>query len=152
MDWETYLAWHYNYGCVLVGVNTGAGKDLEKRLWDSAFGKEAIAAYQKFLTGQPLLEKPFSMDNPTYRIQAKIKQYVVVPQNMEGNPQAVFEVVLLPGGEVLSAKLKKSSGNAAYDTAIERAISRAQPLPVPNDTDLFQESFRELNLLFRPKD
>ena len=76
----------------------------------------------------------------------------MVPQNMEGNPQAVFEVVLLPGGEVLSATLKKSSGNAAYDAAVERAISRAQPLPVPTDTDLFQENFRELTLVFRPKD
>ena len=61
VDWETYLAWHYNHGCVLVGVNTGAtGEDLPKRLRDSAFGKEAIAAYHKFLAGQPLAEKPSS--------------------------------------------------------------------------------------------
>jgi hypothetical protein len=33
VDWETYLAWHYNHGCVLVGVNTGAtGADLPTRL------------------------------------------------------------------------------------------------------------------------
>ena len=50
------------------------GKDLPKRLWDGAFGKEAIAAYHKFLTGQPLVEKPVSMDNPQFRIQAKIKR------------------------------------------------------------------------------
>jgi hypothetical protein len=75
VDWETYLAWHYNHGCVLVGVNTGAtGEDLPKRLWDSAFGKDAIAAYHKFLTGQPLVEKPFSMDHPQFRIQAKMKR------------------------------------------------------------------------------
>ena len=92
------------------------------------------------------------IDDWRTRIQAKIKSRVVVPQNIEGNPQAIFEVVLLPGGEVLSATLKKSSGNAAYDAAVERAISAAQPLPVPTDTDLFQENFRELNLLFRPKD
>jgi colicin import membrane protein len=77
---------------------------------------------------------------------------VVLPPNIEGNPEARFEVVLLPGGEVLSATLKKSSGHAAYDAAVERAINRASPLPVPNDTDLFQENFRELNLVFRPKD
>jgi len=28
VDWETYLAWHYNHGGVLVGVNTGAGKNF----------------------------------------------------------------------------------------------------------------------------
>ncbi|MGO8751164.1 MAG: family 14 glycosylhydrolase [Thermoguttaceae bacterium] len=76
VDWETYLGWHYNHGCVLVGVNTGAtGQDLPKRLWQSAFGKEAIAAYHKFLTGQPLVEKPISMnDRPQFRIQMKMKR------------------------------------------------------------------------------
>ncbi len=75
VDWETYLAWHYNHGCVLVAVNMGAtGEDLPKRLWDSAFGKEAIAAYHKFLTGQPLVEKPVSVDHPQLRIQAKMKR------------------------------------------------------------------------------
>jgi len=75
VDWETYLAWHYNHGCVLVGVNMGAtGEDLPRRLWDSAFGKEAIAAYRKFLMGQPLVEKPFSRENPQLRIQSKMKR------------------------------------------------------------------------------
>lgn len=92
------------------------------------------------------------IDDWKARIQTRIKNRVVVPPNLEGNPEARFEVVLLPGGEVLSATLRKSSGNAAYDTAVERAIMAAQPLPVPTDTDLFQEYFRELNLVFRPKD
>jgi colicin import membrane protein len=48
--------------------------------------------------------------------------------------------------------LRKSSGNPAYDAAVERAIGNASPLPVPDDSDLFQESFRELDLVFRPKD
>jgi hypothetical protein len=75
VDWETYLAWHYNHGGVLVGVNMGAtGQDLPKRLWDSAFGPEAIAAYRKFLTGQPLVEKPLTKDRPQFRIQAKMKR------------------------------------------------------------------------------
>ena len=76
VDWETYLGWHYNHGCVLVGVNTGAtGEDLPKRLRDNAFGKEALAAYRKFLTRQPLVEKPVSStDRPEVRIQAKMKR------------------------------------------------------------------------------
>ena len=92
------------------------------------------------------------IDDWRVRIQTKIKSRVVVPPNMEGNPEARFEVVLLPGGEVLSATLRKSSGNPAYDAAVERAIMAAQPLPVPTETDLFQENFRELPLHFRPKD
>ncbi len=92
------------------------------------------------------------IDDWRARIQLKIKGRVVMPPNVEGNPEARFEVVLLPGGGVFSANLKKSSGNPVYDAAVERAIMAAQPLPVPTDTDLFQEYFRELNLVFRPKD
>ena len=74
VDWETYLGWHYNHGCVLVGVNIGAtGEDLPKRLDDSAFGEEALAAYRKFLGGQPLLEKIVSADQPRFRIETKMK-------------------------------------------------------------------------------
>jgi sulfate transport system permease protein len=43
-------------------------------------------------------------------------------------------------------------GDVSDTAAVERAIMAAQPLPVPTDTDLFQESFRELTLVFRPKD
>src|SRR5262249_47184524 len=75
VDWETSLAWHYNHGCVLVGVNTGAtGEELPRRLRDSAFGNEAIAAYRQFLAGRSLAEKPLSLENPQYRIQAKMKR------------------------------------------------------------------------------
>ena len=92
------------------------------------------------------------IDDWKIRIQEKIRGRVVVPANVQGNPEARFEVVLLPGGEVLSTTLRKSSGVPAYDAAVERAIMAAQPLPVPSETDLFQENFRELLLKFRPKD
>ena len=85
------------------------------------------------------------------KIQAKIRRYVVVPPDIQGNPQAVYKVVLLPGGDVLSATLVKSSGVPAYDGSIERAISKAQPLPLPPDPAQFPK-FRELDLQFRPND
>jgi colicin import membrane protein len=47
--------------------------------------------------------------------------------------------------------LRRTSGNTAYDNAVERAILRAQPLPVPPDPTMFRE-FRELNLKFRPQE
>lgn len=81
----------------------------------------------------------------------KIKRYIVEPPNMQGNPEAVFEVVQIPGGEILSVKLKRSSGNAVYDAAVERAIRRAQPLPPPPDPARFSE-VRELELKFRLKE
>jgi colicin import membrane protein len=58
-------------------------------------------------------------------------------------------VTLLPGGTVLTAELKKSSGNKAYNDAVERAILKSSPLPLPPDVQLFNR-FRELDLTFKP--
>ena len=87
----------------------------------------------------------------TDRIKSKIRRFIVEPPNLKGNPEVEFDVVLLPGGEVLSTRLRRGSGGAAYDSAVERAIIKAQPLPLPPDPGLFKD-FRELNLKIRPKD
>jgi colicin import membrane protein len=42
-----------------------------------------------------------------------------------------------------------SSGSAAYDEAVMRAILKASPLPKPDTPALFQ---RSLELRFRPQD
>jgi TolA protein len=84
-------------------------------------------------------------------IKAKIAGNVVLPRNIVGNPEAIVWVVLLPDGVVLTTKLVQTSGNAAYDQAIERAITNASPLPVPQDFTLFMH-FRELTLNFRPRE
>jgi colicin import membrane protein len=59
-------------------------------------------------------------------------------------------VTLLPGGAVLKADLIKSSGYPAYDDAVERAILKSDPLPVPPDVQLFGR-FRQLDLVFKPE-
>ena len=56
---------------------------------------------------------------------------------MPGNPEAVFDVSLLPTGEVLDVKLRRSSGVRAYDDAVERAIRKSTPLPRPERAELF---------------
>ena len=81
------------------------------------------------------------------RIQAKIKGNVVVPPEIAGNPEAIFDVVQLPTGEIIDAQLRKSSGNRAYDEAVQRAIIKSSPLPRPDSPDLFQ---RSLSLRFKP--
>jgi colicin import membrane protein len=83
------------------------------------------------------------------RIRAKVRQNWILPQDVQGNPEAIFSVVQLPTGEVLSVKLRKSSGNPALDAAIERAILKSSPLPLPEPRSLFD---RQLELTFRPQD
>ena len=84
-------------------------------------------------------------------IQNHVKRFIVEPPHLQGNPQVEFDVVLIPGGEVLNVKLRRSSGVPAYDEAVERAIRKASPLPLPPDPTLFQQ-FRELHLRMRPKE
>jgi colicin import membrane protein len=91
------------------------------------------------------------IDDYKRRIGDKIRRYVVLPPNLQGNPEAEFDVVQIPGGEVLTVKLRRSSGNSAYDAAVERAIHKAQPLPPPPAGFPFGD-FRELSLKFRPKE
>jgi len=85
------------------------------------------------------------------KIRAKVRQFIVEPPGVPPTATAEFDVVLIPGGDVLSVKLRRSSGNALYDEAVERAIRRAEPLPIPPEPQLFPQ-FRTLLLQFRPRE
>lgn len=85
------------------------------------------------------------------KIRAKVRNFIVEPPGVPPKATAEFDVVLIPGGDVLSVKLRRSSGNALYDEAVERAIRRAEPLPIPPEPQLFPQ-FRTLLLQFRPQE
>lgn len=83
-------------------------------------------------------------------IQAKIRRHIVMPPDVAENAEAIFLIVVLPGGLVMdNPQLLKSSGNTAYDNAAERAIYKAQPLPLPQDATVAR-MFRELRLSVKP--
>lgn len=90
-----------------------------------------------------------ALEGWTAKIRGKIRSNILLPENIKGNPEAIFDVVQLPTGEVLSVKLRKSSGHKGYDDAVERAILKSSPLPRPDRPDQFR---RELELKFRPLD
>jgi len=115
--------------------------DLERRALQDLLARDANAAQQAALAK--------GRAGYADKIKIKIKGNINLPQEIKGNPEAVFEVVQLPTGEVLSAKLKRSSGHRAYDEAVERAILKSSPLPRPDRTELFE---RTLVLTFRPLD
>ena len=83
------------------------------------------------------------------KLRSKIKANIVLPSDIKGNPEAIFDVIQLPTGEVLSVKLVKSSGHKLYDEAVERAIYKSSPLPKPDRPEQFR---RELELKFRPQE
>lgn len=80
-------------------------------------------------------------------LRLHIRNRLVIPPGLSGNPEAAFRVTQRPDGSVAAVQLSRSSGNPALDTAIERAILAASPLPLPSDPSLFS---RELALTFRP--
>jgi colicin import membrane protein len=105
----------------------------------------------KKLAAQQAAAQSKVVDEYKRRIAEKIKRFIVEPPNLQGNPEVEMDVVLLPGGEVLGVKTRRASAMSAWDSAVERAIIKAQPLPLPPDPAMFKD-FRELNLKFRPKE
>ena len=83
------------------------------------------------------------------KIRGKIRGNIILPPDIKGNPEAMFEVTQLPSGEVINVKLKKSSGHPALDAAVERAILKSSPLPKPEQGDVFD---RLLVIPYRPRE
>lgn len=115
---------------------------LEERQLQDRLIREQAAQAAAALRNRALLQW-------TDKIRAKIRSKIFLLQEVPGNPEAIFDVTLLPTGEVLTVNRRKSSGNPGYDAAVERAIINASPLPLPDDRSLFQ---RQLQLRFRPQD
>lgn len=111
--------------------------------------RAAEAAARQQAAAQTAVQR--QMNDAISRISSHVRRFVVMPPDVAGNPQAEFEVSLIPTGEVLNVKLSRSSGNPAYDNAVERAIRKASPLPLPTDSALVGR-FRELKLKFRPNE
>ena len=85
------------------------------------------------------------------RIAAKVRRFLVRSPDLAENVQAELDVWLRPDGSVLSVTLTKASGNPAFDKAVERAILRAQPRPLPPDPALFKY-FKNFNFRFSSRD
>jgi colicin import membrane protein len=124
--------------------------EVRERQTREADALKAQAARERLVVAQAA-ESALAKANEDYvrQIQAKIRALVVVPPDIAGNPEAIFEVVQLPTGEIIDTQLRKSSGVRAYDDAVQRAIIRASPLPLPKSAELFR---RNLTLKFRPRD
>ena len=82
------------------------------------------------------------------RIKARIKPNIVFTDAVSGNPLATVEVRCASDGTITSRKLVRSSGNAAWDDAVLRAIDKTETLP--RDTDGRVPSVMQIE--FKPRD
>ncbi len=128
-------------------TNNDALKKMQQELLNedkAAGGQSASAAKSAASAGV--------VDEFKAKIQAKIRSNVNKTLCGNGNPELKFEIGLIPTGELSgSPRLVKSSGNAACDDAVERAIRASEPLPLPSDASLFSQ-FRNLKLTFKPNE
>ena len=122
----------------------------ERRLEELQRQAQAKAQAQHKAQEQSAIATGKVVDEYIGKIAAKIRRYIVLPPGISENIKAEFNVTLLPSGEVLHATLAKSSGVEAYDSAVERAILKAQPLPLPPAEKNMFNRFRELRLKFSP--
>jgi len=90
--------------------------------------------------------------------QSKVNEYrALIRQKIENNwrkpPSAKpgivckVKVFLIPGGSVRLVEIVKSSGDGIFDSTVDNAIRKADPLPLPPDPGLF-DYFRELTFEF----
>jgi colicin import membrane protein len=80
------------------------------------------------------------------QIKAKITSVFINPAP-GAKLSCVILIRMIPGGDVVSATITRSSGNAAFDRQAETAVHKAAPLPVPADPRLFQK-MREIEIVF----
>jgi colicin import membrane protein len=123
----------------------------EQQAREAELLRQQQAALVQQLQAQRAAAQARALNDFRSKIKSKIQRFIILPPDIQGNPLAEFEVTLLPSGDVLSARLTHSSGNPAYDDAVERAIYKAQPLPLPPGGELFS-AFRDLRLQFHPRD
>ena len=86
------------------------------------------------------------------QIQADIVQNWSRPPSARNGMQTLLKVFLVPTGEVVDVSVLTSSGNEAFDRSAIQAVRKVRRFEVPGDPRLFEEKFREFEVLFRPED
>ena len=134
--------------------------DAEAKAKADAEAKAKAAAEAQRKAAEQALQAQIAAEDAA-RDQSIISQYVgiigdrvrrnwIQPPSSRVGLSCVVKVQLMPGGDVISAQVVQSSGDAAFDRSVEAAVYRAAPLPLPPDPGLF-ESFRTLTFNFSPK-
>jgi colicin import membrane protein len=82
-------------------------------------------------------------------IQDKVQRNWLRPPGSAAGLSCLIKVRLIPGGDVVSATVVRSSGDPLFDRSVETAVLKASPLPLPTDATLFNH-FREINFNFDP--
>ncbi|UXY15641.1 TonB C-terminal domain-containing protein [Chitiniphilus purpureus] len=91
-------------------------------------------------------------DDYRARVAGLIRSRTAYDDSAAGNPSAVYRISLLPSGEIQSAELVRSNGDAAYNEATHRAIMGLRQFPPLPSGKPFSGSERQWTITFRLRD
>ncbi|NOQ17435.1 MAG: cell envelope integrity protein TolA [Methyloprofundus sp.] len=120
--------------------------DENKRIADAKAAKERAV-----LQAENAKIAKQAVANASVAIYRKVTKVWNKPSNVADKLSCLVNVDLLPSGDVMSVRIKKSSGNAIFDASAERAVYKASPLPIPKDSTIFERNFRNFTFNFSPK-
>lgn len=72
------------------------------------------------------------------------------PANTTSDMQATLKVILIPGGDVRSVEIIRSSGNAIFDRSAESAVYLAAPFDMP-ENPREAAAMRDITIIFKPE-
>ncbi len=145
-----------------VEAETSKARELaEKRQRDAEARQKALAAAMKAEADSMAAaaaadararQMAAQIGEFTRAIDKKVKSAWRLPPNAGPGMTTEMRITILPGGEVASVLVTKSSGSSALDASAQEAVRRASPLPVPSDPTLFREQFKVLNLKLKSEE
>lgn len=124
---ETYLAWMFNHGAVLVNI-FGWGLPPETNPFRlAAEAPDALAAYRKFLNGEPLVEGEYAFPNLPERIQRIQRE---LPSWIQQHPDRQAEIeALLQQLDGYVQENNYAEASRVADAILAMIDSAASPVP-----------------------
>lgn len=121
---------------------------------DQEAARQAELERQQQMAAQQAAQDARAVDTYSAIIHNAVARNWVIPPSARNGMTAVLSIRLVPTGEVISVDIIQSSGDAAFDRSVEQAVRQAARFPELQDMSigLFEASFRNLILTFRPED
>lgn len=134
----------------LVEVASSSGSSL---LDSAAIEAMRFTYFFPTHTSEPLYQTiPLSFllqsDSFEEKVRGAIKPYIMIGEDVQGNPRAVAEVDLAPDGRIVRRTLSTKSGSVPWDTAVLNALDKAGKIPL----DANGKVPPQMLIGFQPKD
>ena len=126
-------------------------KQAQQRLAQEAAFADALAEEEALIEAQ---EQADTAQGYVALMAQVIEQNWSRPPSARRGMKCELQIQLVPTGEVINVTIVKSSGNTAFDRSAEQAVKRVGRFEMLQDvpSDLFEQYFRQLTLVFNPQD